>query len=117
LVFRAPEHHLRVGGHHARGVAYPATVVLQTTPESDPLTVERTFSHERVHLLQADQVFFGVGRPVQDAAARRVPVLRRLSRWVDLDVASAAFVGAAWLAGTEVFAQPWEVEASYLSGF
>ena len=113
MVFRAPGHELVVGGREVKGVTYPATVLMESVTR-DPGLLGTTFAHERVHVLQADQVFFAVGRPVQEAVSSRHPALRQLSRWVDLDVGAAAFAGTAWALKAEWIAQPWELEALYL---
>jgi hypothetical protein len=116
MVFRAPEHRLRVAGHDAGGVTYPGTVVLDTSDEFETSRSVGTFTHERVHVAQIDQVFLALGRPAQEAVSSRVPALRRLSRWVDVDLGSLGVVGTAALLGTPVLTQPWELEARYLTG-
>lgn len=114
MVFLAPEHDLRLAGQDAWGLTYPGTVIIgagaQLAGQVEPIA-----SHERVHVLQADQIFLALGRPLQDAAASRSAVARWLSRWVDVDVTVAAVAGAASLAGTAPDARPWEVEATHLS--
>ena len=116
MVFRAPEHRLRVAGHDVGGVTYPGTVVLDTSDELDTSRSRGTVTHERVHVAQIDQVFLSVGRPVQEAVSSRVPALRRLSRWVDVDFGTVGFAGTAAMLGTPVLTQPWELEARYLTG-
>ncbi|HEY7767949.1 hypothetical protein [Longimicrobium sp.] len=116
MVFRAPEHRLRVAGHDVGGVTYPGTVVLDTSDEFDTTRSLGTFTHERVHVAQIDQVFLALGRPVQEAVSSRVPALRRVSRWMDVDLGSLGVVGAAALLRAPVLTQPWEMEARFLTG-
>lgn len=114
MVFRAPEHELRLAGEDAWALAYPGTIILGAGAQH-PENAVYIASHERVHIAQADQIYLALGRPLQDAAASRSGAARWLSRWVDVDVTVAAVTAAAWLAGTTPGARPWEVEATYLS--
>lgn len=115
-VFRVPHHSLRVGGSDVGGVTYPGVVVLETAGEADAEWFPAIFGHERVHVLQIDQAFLALGRPAQDAVASRVPALRQLGRWLDIDVSAAAVAGAGKLLGAPWLSHPWEIEALYLSG-
>lgn len=115
MVFDAPAHWLRVGGHGASGVAAPGTVLLAGTRYVPPAEQSNSFAHERVHVLQADQIFFAVGRPVQEWGAARSPLVRRLSRWVDVDLSVFAIAGLTTVI-EEHHDRPWEMEAIELTG-
>ena len=114
MVFRAPEHDFRLAGEDAWALAYPGTIIIGAGPQHAG-QVGQVAAHERVHVVQADQVFLALGRPLQDAAASRSGAARWLSRWVDVDVSAPALTGAAWLMGTTSGTRPWEVEATHLS--
>jgi hypothetical protein len=114
-VFQAPDHALSLGGEGASALAYPGNVYLGATRGQDREFIERSFSHERVHNLQADQLFFALGRPLQEATLNRLPGGRFLGRWVDLDL-SVFGIAALAAAIDDHGARPWEMEAIELVG-
>ena len=115
MVFLARDHSMRLAGEHAAAVAYPGTVVLGAVRATDAYSLAEYFAHERIHVIQADQMFLGVGRPLQEAAAARVPGGRAFSRWVDVDVTAAVLAGLASLLPIQPHERPWEVEAIYMA--
>ena len=113
-VFNAPNHSMYVLDNPVRGLAYPGNVYLDGTPNQDPGLFAESFAHERVHNVQADQIFLALGRPLQEALLLRLPGGRSLSRWVDLDLSIFAIAGLA-LAIDEHDDRPWEMEAIELA--
>ncbi len=112
-VFRAPRHTFRGGGESAHGISLPGAVLLGAvvrTVDDDGL-----FAHERVHTLQTDQLFLAVGRPLQDWVASRSRPARKISRWVDLDLA-VPLQELLTLGLEEHDHRPWELESYQLSG-
>lgn len=112
-VFRAPRHTFRANGEGAHGLSLSGAVLLGAavrTVDDDGL-----FSHERVHTLQADQLFLAIGRPLQDWVAGRSTAARRISRWVDLDFA-LPLQELITLGLEEHDHRPWELESYQLSG-
>ena len=95
------------------GFAPAGTILLS----DDPLYRERmptTFAHERVHVLQYDQLFFTVGSPLQRWIAPKVPGGETASRYVDIDLA-APFVYGMLLVGGEHSERAWEREAYFFA--
>lgn len=113
-VFTAPRHAMYLVGNRVSGLAYPGNVYLGTAPHQDPAWFAESFAHERVHNVQADQIFFALGRPLQEALLRGLPGGRALGRWVDLDLSVFAIAGLA-LAIEEHDDRPWEMEAIELA--
>jgi hypothetical protein len=113
-VFNAPRHAMYLAGNPVGGLAYPGNVYLDATPFQDRRSRAASFAHERVHNVQADQIFLALGRPLQEALVSRLPGGRALGRWVDLDLSVIAIVGLT-LAIEEHGDRPWELEAIELS--
>jgi hypothetical protein len=114
MVFDAPSHELVVDGGAAAGLAYPGTIFLGVTRFNTPEDVVTTFAHERVHNLQADQLYFAAGRPLQEWAAEHLPLVRLLSRWLDVDLSVFGIAGLA-IVIDEHGRRPWEMEAFALA--
>ena len=114
MVFDAPTHLLRVAGHGAGAVAAPGTVILGATRYVSAEYQDESFAHERVHVLQADQLYFSLGWPLQEWGAERIPLVRRLSRWVDVDLSVFAIAGLSAII-EEHGDRPWEMEAIELA--
>ncbi|HEX8361384.1 MAG TPA: hypothetical protein VF613_14820 [Longimicrobium sp.] len=109
-VFQAPDHGLSLGGEGAAALAYPGNVYLGATRGQDAEYLAHSFAHERVHNLQADQIYFALGRPLQEATLNRLPGGRVLGRWVDFDL-SMLGIAARAAAIDEHGGRPWEMEA------
>ncbi|HEU0016648.1 MAG TPA: hypothetical protein VFQ45_23400 [Longimicrobium sp.] len=114
MVFRAPAHLFRFpSGEVVSGAAYSGTVYLSDAP--DPWADERTLPHERVHVIQMDQLFLGAGAHADAWLAAQVPGGRTLHRWVDVNSSLVPF----WLLGRAIRRhdqRPWEVEANLMAG-
>lgn len=106
-VFRADGHTFGI----YEGMAFPGTILVSASAGA---RTEAAFAHERVHVLQADQVFLALSRPAQEALAAALPGVRPLDRFLDVNVAAAAFDLLGRVA--EHDDRPWEAEAIFLEG-
>jgi hypothetical protein len=99
---------------HASGVTEPGLVMLSDVPEFGREYARRTFGHERIHVLQMDQLFLTVTGPATDRALDAVPGLRRVTPYIDLNLSSQLL---RLLAGfiPDHLDRPWETEAIFLS--
>lgn len=110
LVFRVTDLPLSdARGRCIAGVAFGSTVVLsdltrQATDDRNP-----NFPHERVHVVQHDQLFTTIGDPAEEWLGRRVGWFGRMKRYLDFNVTGlvAMVPQAVWNEGT-----PWEREAT-----
>ncbi|HEY0155354.1 MAG TPA: hypothetical protein VGB92_25290 [Longimicrobium sp.] len=114
MVFDAPSHEMFVDGGPVGGLAYPGTIFLGVTGFADPGETVATFAHERVHNLQADQLYFAAGRPLQEWVAEHLPLVRILSRWFDVDLSVFGIAALATVIDQHD-RRPWEMEASALA--
>jgi hypothetical protein len=107
-LFGAPEDTLR-----AAGKVVEAVVFLSDLPWRHPAEASEIFAHERVHVLQKDQVFITLSEPLMARAVRGVPALGATYRYVDLHPTDLLFqLGR--LVFREYESRPWEVEAFHL---
>jgi hypothetical protein len=113
-VFEAPEHRMESEGEPGAGFAYPGTILVSGPDTPTPAQRAETLAHERVHVIQVDQIFLALGRPAQDAVSDAIPLLRPLGRWVDLDFGSYGVSLLGELGG--YYDRPWELEATFLEG-
>jgi hypothetical protein len=99
---------------HAGGTVAPGVLVLADVPLFGREFARRTFEHERIHALQLDQIFMTMTDPVTDAAMLRVPGLRRLEPWIEINLSGYLL---SWLIGRvpEHLERPWETEAIFFS--
>lgn len=114
-VFRAPRRRLIVGGDTVHGFVRGGTIFLSGILPAD--RAQRTFPHERVHVLQNDFAFLAWSDPVERWLANRSPVGRILYRHIDVGLVGAAVPWAFYyLFGVESGSQLGEIEAYYLEG-
>lgn len=96
-------------GNESRG--FPGTISHRPHSMYPPREV---LAHEQVHVLQLDQSFLSLGRPLEDWAANRFPrlgsVLDRLE--FNLPVLAATVGAATWIWDYPEY--PWEWEAELL---
>lgn len=104
VVFRRPNSDdVPRGWHRAGVIGYRGA----DEPDSyDVVAAEEARAHERVHMIQHDQTFLLLGRPIEDALMPR-------SRWVDLGVNSLLVSVGNHLIDHE--SRPWEREAYLLT--
>jgi hypothetical protein len=82
-------------------------------PEDIRIPIEHSASHERVHLVQLDEVFLLFTAPLEDWLLDRHPVAARIHRWVDPGVMTAALYLPDLLIPYD--RRPWEREADFLA--
>jgi hypothetical protein len=98
----------------AHAVAAPGFIALGRVPAFGRTAARQAFEHERVHVLQMDQIFLTVTGPAERRVLEAVPGLRRAASWFEVNL-SGFLLGA--LAGgfDEYVRKPWETEALFLS--
>lgn len=115
-VFRARDRLLLVNGDstHASGVVGGGVIMLADMPQFGRRFDRHVFEHERVHVLQMDQLFLTVTGPVEDRIMARVPGIRILHPYIDVNLGGELMrrLGGAW---DDHLRRPWETEAIFLS--
>jgi hypothetical protein len=99
---------------HALGVTEGAVMMISDIPAYGRESSRRVFEHERVHVLQMDQVFRTITDPFEDMLIDRVPYVRRLNGYIELNLAAPLFS----LINDRIPAhldRPWETEAIFFS--
>jgi hypothetical protein len=86
FVLRTDNRRIRSGDREYGGVAVGSLIVMSDFT-TDPA---RTARHELVHVHQYWFVDEALGRPVEEYLRRRVPVARRLPRWLELGIVPPA---------------------------
>jgi hypothetical protein len=116
-VFMADDRIIVAGGDtlHASGIAETGLVMLSNVPAYGREYAREVFAHERVHVLQLDQLFRTVTGPATDRAIAGVPPLRRAAPYVDLNLARP-FMSALHSLFPRFIDRPWETEAVFLTG-
>jgi hypothetical protein len=99
---------------HPAGVAQPGVIFLSDVKPWGDAFLQRTFAHERIHMLQFDQIFLTLNEPHDDRALKLLPYGRTINRWVDINL-SETLVSLL----SNVFEthgdRPWELEAKYMT--
>ena len=107
IVTRGSRSH--AGGFAAAGVVFQSFVPAWGTPFLD-----RALAHERVHVVQEDQLYYTMIEPATDWAVSKLPVSRKLTRHIELNI-SSELLGIFAGAFRGHIDRPWELEATYLS--
>jgi hypothetical protein len=107
-VFVAPNHGFSVGGERALGLAGPGFMYVTGPPSAPPDYVRYSTAHERVHVLQADQVFISLQLPLQGRHPRWP-----LAGTVDVNLAPVLTLLSVVLPRHSD--RPWEIEANFLA--
>jgi hypothetical protein len=115
-VFRTDNLLIVSGGDrsHAAGVTAAGVLYLADIPAYGEFWGPRVFSHERVHMLQMDQIFFQWTRPLERAALGVVPGGEWLRRHVDINL-STELLSLLTIPFPEHRHRPWELEANFLA--
>ena len=114
-VFQTSGKVIKLGGdEHAGGIVQTGVIYLSDIKQWGDAFLERAFAHERVHVLQMDQVFLTMIEPHDDWVMKKAPFGRTASRWIDINLSTELM---RLLAGTvdEHDNRPWEFEAIHLS--
>lgn len=113
LVFVSPDRSIvpRFGGPatSAYGLALPGTILLGRTEHLPPERVGHVFAHERIHVLQYDQLQLTIGRGVEERLLGGAAWGRALTRRTDLGLILPPLVGLA--AFVPYGDHPWEWES------
>jgi hypothetical protein len=99
---------------HASGVVEGGVMLLADVPAFGREYSRRTFEHERIHVLQMDQVFRTITDPVENELVGRVPYLRKLNSYLELNLSSPLFR----IINERIpkhLDRPWETEAIFFS--
>jgi len=99
---------------HALGVAPSGLIFRSFIPAYGSKVLDRTFAHERVHVLQSDQIFLTITDPAEDWLMDRTGATRALGQVIDLNL-SVQVMTALRPLFPEYRSRPWELEASYLT--
>ena len=99
---------------HAAGIVEAGVIFRSDVRAWGQDALDRAFAHERMHVLQIDQLFLTLNDPHDDWLLRKLPAGEAVNRWVDLNVAEYLFT---FLAGAidEHSHRPWEMEAIHLA--
>lgn len=112
VVFRAPDRVLVAGDSaHAGGRTFPGVVLVSDLPGID---LPEALAHERVHVLQYDQIFLSWTLPLERRLLRELPGGERFGRYVDPNASELVFRGLSALF-REYEERPWEMEAFHLA--
>lgn len=115
-VFLTDNRIFRIDGDtaHAHGIADSGVILMVDVPAFGREFSRQVFQHERVHVLQMDQLFMTVTGPVEERALAAVPGLRRVAPWIDVNLSGPLL--RLMNAGIPGFLdRPWETEATFLS--
>jgi hypothetical protein len=115
LVFRAPNHYPRSSETVAYGFAQPATIIVSDGAARTPGGLPHTLSHERVHVLQGDQVFLHVDAPLEAWVLPRIPGGATVHRYLDFGMVNFYKTALNPVFGSHG-KRPWEMEANHLDG-
>jgi hypothetical protein len=114
-VFRTFNQLISLGDDEAAaGLTAAGVVFLSDIPAFGEFLGPRNFAHERVHVLQMDQVFLHWTRPVERRLIGMVPGTDGLLRHVDLNL-STELLRSLGLVFPEHRERPWELEAIFLA--
>ena len=100
---------------HAAGRVAESVIFLSDLPWRAESDAERVFAHERIHVLQRDQVFSTLADPLTSSIVDRFPALAPVYRYADFHVTGLIF-HALVLPFPEYDERPWEMESFHLSG-
>jgi hypothetical protein len=98
----------------ATGLTAAGVVFLSDIPAFGEFLGPRDFAHERVHVIQMDQIFLKWTRPLERRAIASIPGTDRVLRHVDLNL-STELLRALSLIFPEHIDRPWELEAIFLA--
>lgn len=99
---------------HAGGVVMSGLVYLADVPAFGRDYARRVFEHERIHVIQNDQIFLTMTDPLEDAVIGRIPFLQHTVKYVDINLASV-FINALGSRIPKHLDRPWETEAIFFS--
>jgi hypothetical protein len=116
FVFRTDNLVLRAGNDstHSSGVTNSGIVYLAGIPALGPVVSRKQIEHERLHVLQEDQVFLTITDPIEELLLEQVPYLGRWAERVDVNLGTELLrTMARWF--PKHLERPWETEAIFHS--
>lgn len=99
---------------HAAGVTAAGVVVLSRVPGYGEAFERRSSAHERVHVIQQDQLFTLWVDPAEEWALERWRFTRAAGRWVDFNL-STELLRTFGRLFPEHAERPWELESIFLA--
>jgi len=99
---------------HAAGVTAAGVVVLSRVPGFGDAFERRSSAHERVHVIQQDQLFTLWVDPAEEWALERWRFTRAAGRWVDFNL-STELLRTFGRLFPEHAERPWELESIFLA--
>ena len=112
--FATDNHIIDIGGAHAGGIVKTGVVFLSDVRPWGQDFLQRAQAHERVHVLQMDQIFLTLNDPHDDRLLRSLPIGSTLNRWIDVNL-STELLQLLGRAISHHGDRPWEMEAIYLA--
>ena len=98
---------------HVGGLTNSGVIFLANVTAFGPDVARINAKHERVHVLQEDQVFLTITDPLEDHLMRRIPYIGdQLARRVDVNLATELFDVLSWRM-PRYLDRPWETEAIF----
>ncbi|NJD10775.1 MAG: hypothetical protein FIB01_10215 [Gemmatimonadetes bacterium] len=116
LVFRTDNQVLRQHGDTltSSGITNSGVIYIVGIPALGPVVARKQLAHERVHVLQQDQLFLTVTDPVEELLLRQLPFAGRYATRVDVNLSTELLRRLArWF--PKHLERPWETEAIFFS--
>lgn len=115
FVFKTDNRIITVGheANHAGGVTAASIIFQSHVPGWGEDFLQRTRAHERVHMVQDDQLFITLNDRLDDYAFRKTS-LQNVSRYIDVNIVTEVLKLLGQII-PEHDNRPWEIEAIYLS--
>lgn len=102
------------GDHHAAGAAQGGIVLRAHIPAYQDEFLDRVFAHERIHILQEDQVFTTLNDHADDWVLSKLGPVAPVSRYIDINLSTELILLLArWI--PRHGDRPWEMEPNYLT--
>lgn len=100
-------------GEHSAGVQAEGVVFRAVVPPWGNEFLERALAHERMHILQDDQLFITWNQPLEHWAFAKTSPTNTLAKYVDINVSTESLRQLARFLKHDD--RPWEIEAIYLT--
>jgi len=99
---------------HSSGITNSGVIYIVGIPALGPVVSRKQLEHERVHVLQEDQLFLTITDPVEESLLRQLPWLGRWAGRVDVNLSSELLrTLARWF--PKHLERPWETEAIFFA--
>jgi hypothetical protein len=99
---------------HSAGITNSGVIYIAGIPSLGPVVSRKQLEHERMHVLQEDQLFITITDPVEELLVEQLPYLGRWAGRADINLASELMrVLIRWF--PKHLERPWEAEAIFHS--